>query len=193
MFSRLSLCLCGVRVITKANKSKSFRGARRAGAAAGGRTSCSSWTMSEAEAEAPARLLRPVPPMGLAKDASEQELAVCLREALLRRFNEYDDLGSRLHAGTDEWAGDWLPQAGGARESICVGDNVGGDRLCWTRVDKDGVKEFVVSLRLGGEGELVLQVFSVCTPGHFEETHGRREGWEDADRVYGLAIGWANA
>ena len=50
-----------------------------------------------------------------------------------------------------------------------------------------------MSLRLGGEGELVLQVFSVCTPGHFEETHGRREGWEDADRVYGLAIGWANA
>ena len=151
--------------------------------------------MSEAEAEAPARLLRPVPPMGLAKDAREQELAVRLRGALLRRFrfNEYNDLGSRLHAGTDEWVGDWLPQAGGARESICVGDNVGGDRLCWTRVDKDGVKEFVVSLRLGGEGELVLQVFSVCTPGHFEETHGRREGWEDADRVYGLAIGWANA
>ena len=149
----------------------------------------------EAEAEAPARLLRPVPPMGLAKDAREQELAVRLRDALLRRFrfNEYNDLGSRLHAGTDEWVGDWLPQAGGARESICVGDNVGGDRLCWTRVDKDGVKEFVVWLRLGGEGELVLQVFSVCTPGHFEETHGRREGWEDADRVYGLAIGWANA
>ena len=151
--------------------------------------------MSEAEAEAPARLLRPVPFMGLAKDAREHKLAVRLRDALLRRFrfNEYNDLGSRLHAGTDEWAGAWLPQAGGARESICVGDNVGGDRLCWTRVDKEGVKEFVVLLRLGGEGELVLQVFSVCTPGHFEETHGRREGWEDADRVYGLAIGWANA
>ena len=151
--------------------------------------------MSEAEAEAPARLLPPVPHLGLAKDAPEQEPPVRLRGALLRRFrfNEYDDLGSRLHAGTDEWAGDWLPQAGGARESICVGDNVGGDRLCWTHVDKDGVKEFVVSLRLGGEGELVLQVFSVCTPGHFEETHGRREGWEDADRGYGLVIGLENA
>ena len=56
--------------------------------------------MSEAEAEAPVRLLRPVPPMGLAKDAREQELAVRLRGALLRRFrfNEYNDLGSRLQA-----------------------------------------------------------------------------------------------
>ena len=155
-------------------------------------------SMSDA---AQTRLLRPVPPMGLAKNedtdlmAHEQLLAAKLRDALVTRFDTYVGLQNRMHADTEEWIGPWIERPGGARESISVGDNVAGDRLVWLRIDAAGVKEFVVYIRMGGEGEIVVQIITKCPPGQFEETISRAHpaGWENVDQLYGMALHWVTA
>ena len=70
-----------------------------------------------------------------------------------------------------------------------------GDRLVWLRIDAAGVKEFVVYIRMGGEGEIVVQMISKCTPGQFEETisRARPAGWENVDQLYGMALHWVTA
>jgi len=155
--------------------------------------------MSDAQPQT--RLLRPIPPMGLADNedaglmAHEQLLAANLRDALVTRFDAYIDLQNRMHADTEEWAGPFIDFPGGSRESISVGDNVGGDRLVWLRIDAAGVKEFVVYIRMGGEGEIVVQMISKCTPGQYEETlsRARPAGWDNVDQLYGTALHWATA
>ena len=151
-------------------------------------------SMSDA---AQTRLLRPVPPMGLAENedtdlmAHEQLLAAKLRDALVTRFDTYVGLQNRMHADTEEWIGPWIERPGGAREAI----NVAGDRLVWLRIDAAGVKEFVVYIRMGGEGEIVVQIITKCTPGQFEETISRAHpaGWENVDQLYGMALHWVTA
>ena len=122
--------------------------------------------------------------------ANEQLLAANLRDALLTRFNAYDDLNSRIHADTEEWAGPMIEMPDGSKECISVGDNVAGDRLVWLRLDSAGVKEFVVYIQMGGEGEIVVQAIN-----KMEETIRRshRTDWEEVDRLYSVALAWATA
>ena len=81
---------------------------------------------------------------------------------------------------------------GGTTEYVNVGDDVDGDRLCWTRVDAAGRKTFVVFIRMGGEDEIRVEQlresdFGIC----MTRPSG---GWHDAGelvRAYDLALRWA--